>query len=340
MDIFSTNHLTAVVNSLQGLGPNSLLARFFPDVLNETAEEIHFDVAADVMGLAPFVSPVVEGKIMEEQGFTTKTFKPAYVKPKRAFEPSTAFKRMKGERIGGSLSPDQRMRAKVAEHMMIDREQIDNRMEWMAAQVLMTGAVTISGEKYPTQNVSFGRDAALTITLTAGNKWGDAGVKPLDSLQDWSLLMGQKSGSYGRNIIMTPAAWKVFRVDSDVQNRINVQRSLGQNPTMGQDAITQTGLTFIGTIDSYNIWLYQGLYKDDSGTITDFLTDGTVLMVGAMMGKQIFGAIKDEEAGLQAISYFSKSWLEKDPSVRLVMTQSAPLVVPYRPNASLAATVI
>jgi hypothetical protein len=57
-----------------------------------------------------------------------------------------------------------------------------------------------------------------------------------------------------------------------------------------------------------------------------------------MQGVKAFGAIQDHES-LEAVPYFSKSWLEEDPSRRMVMTQSAPLLVPYRPNASLCATV-
>jgi hypothetical protein len=54
---------------------------------------------------------------------------------------------------------------------------------------------------------------------------------------------------------------------------------------------------------------------------------------------QHYGAIKDEAAGMQALDYFSKSWTQPDPAVRFLMLQSAPLVVPYRVNATLAAKV-
>jgi hypothetical protein len=42
---------------------------------------------------------------------------------------------------------------------------------------------------------------------------------------------------------------------------------------------------------------------------------------------------------MQAMPYFAKSWIEKDPSARVLLMQSAPLPVPYRINASMAATV-
>jgi len=57
-------------------------------------------------------------------------------------------------------------------------------------------------------------------------------------------------------------------------------------------------------------------------------------------GYRAFGAIRDEAAGFQAVPYYVKSWLEEDPAVRFIMMQSAPLVVPYRVDASLCATVL
>jgi len=340
MDLFSTNILTGVVNSLQGIGPNSLVNKFFPGVQTETAEEIHFDVEADVMGLAPFVSPVVEGKAMTELGFTTKTFKPAYIKPKNVFDANRGMKRVIGEALTGSMSPQDRMRVLVANQLTVHRKQIQNRLEWMASSVLRTGAVTVVGDLYPSTAVSYSRDAACTVTLTGGNRWGQTGVKVLDSLQDWADTVMLKSGSVPLDVVMEIGAWKQFRVDADVVTRLNNQRALGDRPTMGQSAINQQGLTLVGSIDGFNIWLYQGLYKDDNGAVQRHLPSGTVIMVGDLMGYQAFGAIQDEEAGIQALPYFSKSWLEKDPGRRMVMTQSAPLVVPYRPNASLCATVL
>lgn len=338
-DLFSSNVLTAVVNSLLTNPTLFLLNAFFSTTQTETSEEIHFDVEDDVMGLAPFVSPVVEGQVMTEHGFTTKTFKPAYIKPKRAFDASRALKRSAGEPIGGNLSPEQRIQRLVANHLMYDRTSIDRRLEWMASSVLRTGAVTISGDKYQTTSVSFGRDAALTITLGAGSKWSDAGIKPLDNLQTWADLIVQKSGSRAGNVIMDLDAWKVFRADASVEKRLDIQRAMTQTPSMTQDA-ARRGPIRQGSVDGFDIWTYQEYYKAESnGAITPFLPSGTVLMVGDIQGVQAFGAIQDMES-LQAVQYFSKSWLENDPSRRFIMTQSAPLVVPYRPNASLCATVL
>lgn len=339
MDLFSTNVMTGVVNSLQA-PPSFLLDTFFPAIQTEQSEEIHFDVETDVMGLAPFVSPVVEGKIMSDQGFTTKTFKPAYVKPKNVWDNSRPLKRYKGEQVGGSLAPADRQRLILADYLTRHVTLIRRRKEWMASSVLRTGAVTISGDLYQTVAVSFGRDAALTITLTGGNRWGQTGVKPLDLLQDWADLINEKSGAEAVDVVMDVGAWKVFRADADVKDRLNVQRRLAERPSMAQDTVVRVGGNFVGAIDGFNIWVYVGRYKDDSGTLQKMLPNGTVIMVGEMLGVQAYGAILDEAAGFQALPYFSKSWIENDPPRRFVMTQSAPLIVPYRPNASLCATVL
>jgi len=339
-DLFTTNVLTGVVNSLLSEPVNFLTNSFFPGTQTETTEEIHFDVANDTFALAPFVSPVVEGKVMSEIGFTTKTFKPAYIKPKRAFDATGALKRWKGERYGGSLSPEQRMMAKINEHLEIDRRSIDRRLEWMASQILQAGSVTISGDLYQTTSVSFSRDAALTITLSGGSKWDQSGVNPLDDLQTWNDIMIQKSGSPIIDVVMGLSAWKVFRSHSEVKSRLDLQRAMTQTPSMTQDAVRQRGGVYRGSVDGFNIWTYSEYYKNDSGTVTAMLPAAGVILAGDMMGMKAFGAIQDEAAGFQPLPYFTKSWIANDPPRRFIMTQSAPLLVPYRVNASGYATVV
>lgn len=337
-DLFSTNVLTGVVNSLQ-TPPSWLLDTFFGGTQTEQSEEIHFDVENDVMGLAPFVSPYVEGAVVTDQGFVTKTFKPAYIKPKTPWDPSKALKRTAGEPIGGNLSPEARMQAQLATALRVHREMIQRRLEWMAAQVLLSGSITVTGDKYPSTVISYARDAALTATLAGGAKWSDTGVNALANLQTWAELMFAKSGSWPVNVILDLKAWNLFKDNASVVARINLQRAATQAPSLTQNAMVQTGAVRMGDVDGFNIWVYHGVYKDANGAQQKMLPDNTCLMIGDLMGVQAYGAIMDEEAGMQALPFFSKSWVTPDPGRRWIMTQSAPLIVPYRPNASLCMTV-
>jgi hypothetical protein len=139
-------------------------------------------------------------------------------------------------------------------------------------------------------------------------------------------------------VTMTVDTWKIFRSDADV--KVQLDRFRG-NSTMVHDAQIKEGGVFMGQIDGFNIYVYAGWYVDDNDAEQPILPAGTVLMGSSQIeGVRAFGAIRDEEAGYQAMPYFPKSWVEKDPAVRYLLTQSAPLPVLFRPNASLAATVL
>ena len=45
-------------------------------------EAVDIDIIKGKRRLAPFVNPRHEGKIVEKRGFKTRSYKPAYVKPK------------------------------------------------------------------------------------------------------------------------------------------------------------------------------------------------------------------------------------------------------------------
>ncbi len=336
MDIFTTGVLTRVVAQLPLPAP-FILNSFFTAVQTETSEEIHFDVDKGKRRLTPFVSPIVAGKVVASRGFTTNTFKPAYAKDKRVFDPSRPFRRAMGERIGGDMSPAQRLQAMLAFELNDQLEMLTRRQEVMACSALRTGKVTVKGDEYPEVEVDFGRDAGLTIPLTTTARWGETGVEPLDDVTDWSMLVTQKSGAKANTLIMDAKAFKLFSASAKVQKLLDRFR--------GRDALNATvtgeGGRYMGNIGDFDIWVYAGWYEDpETLTLTPYLPDYTVIVTGPdLEGTRTYGAIKDEESGYQALPYFTKSWVEKDPSVRYLLMQSAPLPVPYRINASFGATV-
>jgi len=339
-DLFTTDVLTRIVISLKG-STQFLLDRYFGTTQAETTEEIHFDVMDGARRIAPFVSPLVEGQIVETLGFRTGTFKPAYVKDKRVFDMNRPLKRWAGEPIGGNSSPQERLRAMVARDMDDQITMLNRRMEVMAGEVLTTGKSTISGDKYPTQVIDFGRAAGNTVT--AGTLWSAAGSHPLIDLQNWSQISLQSTGVFMTDVIMTVDVWAVFRDHADIQARLNLNRAIGAPPSLQLAAeVPSEGGHFMGVIDGFNVFVYASWYIDPAdGVEKAVVPTTTVLMVSPQLeGVRAFGAIRDEEAGLQATPYYVKSWTEPDPSVRFLMLQSAPLVFPYRPNASFKAKVL
>ncbi len=336
MDIFTTGVLRRVVRDLPQPQP-FFLNSFFRNEQIETTEEIHFDVTNGKRRIAPFVSPVVAGKVVAQNGFSTKTFKPAYVKDKRVFNPQDTLKRTVGERIGGEISPAQRLQLKLATELVDQVEMLTRRLELMAVEALRRGKVTVTGDQYPTVEVDFGRDAGLTKALTTTARWGETGVSPLDDVDAWSMAVSLASGATANTVVMDVKAWQLFSADPKVVKLLDRFR--------GNDVLQSTvgghGAKYMGNTGVFDIWVYTDWYHDpDTGAVTSYLPDYTVIVTGPdLEGTRCFGAIQDEEAGFEAMPYFPKSWLEKDPSVRYLLMQSAPLIVPYRVNASLCATV-
>lgn len=347
MDLFTTNALVALVEDLRARpAPVSLLSLFFPAIIEEATEEIHFDTEDKPRRLAPFVSPLSQGKVVEALGFATKTFKPAYVKDKRVFDANRPLKRMMGEALTGSLSPEQRIQMHLVMQLADQIAMIRRRKEVMASEVLRTGSCVIAGDEYPSVTVNFGRAAALTKTLTGGAaEWDDAGIDPINNIEDWALEVLQLSGAAPTDVVFTVAAWRKFKFDSTGAIRTHFTAAIDLSRAKDQSSIDVgprpgTGCVFRGELGNLRLWTYADWYVDSAGVEQPIMPADSLIMGSASIeGAQCHGAVRDEEAGYQAMEFFPKSWLEQDPSVRYLMTQSAPLVVPFRPNASLAAVV-
>ena len=347
MDIFATAVLARVVESLNR--PQSfLLDAFFPQVQTEVSEEIHFDIDSSRPTLAPFVSPLVAGKAQVEDGFTTKSFKPAYVKEKRRFNPNDPMKRQIGEAIGGTMTPAQRREFALNRSLARMLERLTRRKEWMASSVLRTGTVTVVGDDYPSKLVDFGRAAGNTVALTSGDRWGETDISPYDDVQTWIGTVQSNGGGAVTKVVMDPKAWALFWADPTVQKLLDLRRPVGTEGLYNGLVVrgqTDAGMApkfemYHGNIGSVEFWTYSQPYTDDAGSTANFMPDYTVILAGpALEGVRAYGAVLDEAAGYQALEYFVKSWLENDPAVRWLLLQCAPLIVPYRPNASFCATV-
>jgi hypothetical protein len=343
VDIFSTHVLTRVVENLNR--PSSfLLDSFFGSEQTEESEEIHFDVDKSKPRLTPFVSPLVAGQVVDDEGYVTKSFKPAYAKDKRRFDPLRPLKRSIGEKIGGTLTPQQRLESNLNRTMIKQLENLTRREEVMASEALRTGKITVEGDNYPTVVVDFGRDPELTVALAGSSRWGEAAVNPLDDLEDWVATVQEKSGAVARTIIMDTKAWRLFKSNEKIEKLLDIRRlrdDAGIN--LGPIAFGQGNelARYVGSIGDLDFWIYNDRYVDEQDQTQKLLPDYTVLLgsTSQLEGTRCYGSILDEKAGYRAQRYFSKSWLEEDPAVRWLLLQSAPLLVPYRPNASFCATV-
>jgi hypothetical protein len=344
VNIYDTNVLIQVVSNLK-LSQNWLLDTFFPNIVTSDTEYVSIDVDVGKRRMAPFVSPLVEGKLVESRRYQTNTFKPAYIKDKRAPDLRKPVRRMIGERIGGELSAAEREMANLQFELGDQIDMLNRRLEWMAAQALLGGTVTISGDGFPTTLIDFGRDASLTVALGSGVKWTVANIDsraavPTDDLDTWSVAVLKSSGAVVTDVVFTAGSWNAFKKDPVLKQAMWYPNQGGDNAVeLGTQV--KRGAQYKGKWGNYRLWLYNDWYVDDNNVEQPMLPDGTVLLCGPdMQGTRAFGAIMDPAFNYGPMAYAPKSWLNEDPAQRFLLMQSAPIVIPSRVNAAFAATVL
>lgn len=340
MSLYDTVALIAVVENLK---PPSrfLLDMFFPNVATSDTEFVAIDVFNGKRRLAPFCSPLVQGKLVEGIGYTTTEFKPAYVKDKRHFDPKRAVRRAIGERIGGTMAPMERVQANLGFELQDQIAMVNRRLEWMAASALALGTITVAGDGYETTVITFGRDAGQTLTLSGGNRWGQSGVSPMANIETWSATMLKNSGLVVTDVVFTVGAWDEFKKDTTLLSVLQQTGGVVPRDVNIPMMAPEAGGQYMGTINGYRLWRYSEWYVDPADNVEKpMIADNTVILCStALQGAQAFASIMDEEFNYQALPYAPKSWLEKDPAVRWLMMQSAPLVIPTNVNGSFAVVV-
>lgn len=347
-NIFDTNVLVGLVPNLK-TSQNWLLDRFFTNVVTYETEEVSIDVDIGQRRMSPFVSPLVEGQLVESRKYQTNTFKPAYIKDKRAPDLRKPIRRQMGERIGGEYTAAEREQLNVMFEMEDQIDMLSRRLEWMAASALTKSQITVVGEGFPTTVIDFGRSSNLTITLSGSDKWplsvpaGTTNTQPSDDIEDWQTRMLKESGSVATDLVFTSLSWKAFRLDTTIKDNAITFPALspfGNQVDAGPRVIK--GAVYKGRWGNFDLWLYNDWFIDPlDGIEKPMIPDGAVLMSGAdLMGTRAFGLILDPAFNYGPMAFAPKSWIMPDPAQRYLLMQSAPLVIPSRVNASLCATVV
>lgn len=354
IDIFETREMIQPLNTM--FTPRSFLLNTFftePPQIHD-AEAIDIDIYKGKRRLAPFVSPRSQGRALKREGRTTRTYKPPYVKPFRSCDAESILKRGLGQTsYFPGTTPMDRAMDELGKDLVELTESIERREEWMASKGLFTGVVPVKGEidegddaAVVDDEIDFQMSASHKVTLAGNARWTQnthADSVLATNLRDWKRLISQDSGKTARVLVLGANVVDPFLDHPQIKDRLNNRRiETGQ---LNIDEL-EDGVTYMGFLSDpgVDIYTYDEWYIDDDGNTQPMVPVDQVLL-GATNAKAIrhYGPIKDLDAidsGMVATRYFPKSWKEKNPSVRYVMVQSAPIVVPHEIDAFLTATVI
>jgi hypothetical protein len=221
----------------------------------------------------------------------------------------------------------------------------------MAAQVLATGTVTITGDGFPAALVDFGRSSTLTVALTSTAQWTPANVTagtatPTLNIEAWQRQILKESGATISDIVFTTSAWEGFIADPLLKGAIFYPNLANSGTVINPGAQIAKGAIYKGRWGQYDLYIYNEWFVDSGteGGVADqeypMLADGTLLMSGVdLLGTRAFAQILDPAFQYAPMPYAPKTWVTEDPAQRLIMMQSSPIVIPARVNASFGATV-
>lgn len=350
INIYDTRTMLSVLD--ERMAPRTFMRQtFFGSPLTGkvfNTEEVDIDIIVGKRRLAPFVNPLHEGKLVEKRGYKTRSYKPAYIKPKLVTTAADILKRQPGNIIyAPNQGPSSFAAAQLGEELAELDDMIIRREEWMVTQALLNGEIRVKGEGVD-DLLSFymGDDQKPLLTGTA--KWTDhANATPLDDLKRWKRQRAKESG-------ISPSIG-VFGLDA-IDNFLKCEQVIGTDGggksifdirriNIGQidPLLLPNGVTYYGTLTEIglDIYTYEEWYVDEDDDVEYPMIPANVVFLGNPSARTefLYGAIKDLDA-LAPVPRFPKTFVEPDPSARFLLLQSAPLPVPTQIKAFLKAIVL
>lgn len=335
-DEFKWRAMTTAINEIKPAG--SLVKDLvFPDATPSPSEYIDVDVTIGGRKIAPFVTPIQGGIVVDKMREEIRSVRAPRIRLKKPF---TAYELLTGRTPGsgfyaqGGNDLQAYRRKKVGDELNdLKNNRIANTIEWMCCQAL-TGTLT-----YSASNLSFVIDfqmpAAHKITLSGTDLWSHADSNPADNFDDWANLIINALGIGPDIAIFGTTAAKKFRDNTKVQTQLDNRRiEIGQNKW-------DVSSNYFGTYNGVKCYKYGTNYDDLNDADQTFWHPSYVALIATSARFSVeYGNILDLDAGANVTAqYFAKSYMQPDPSSMWVLAESRPLPVPWQPQAVVYAYV-
>lgn len=336
VDLLHWRALTTAINEIP-VAPSFLLDKLYRTREQHLSEDIDVDILVGGKKLAPFVSPIEAGVVINNLGRKMQTVKTPRIRPKKVLTATELLAiRAPGAQLFATGSDiDSAKNQKIALELQDLRNRIDRTMEWMAAQSLQ-GKLTVTQDNIAFE-VDFLFPSAHKPVLTGTDLWTDTTTPsdPLGKIREWKRLVSNATGFTADTAICGHEVVDALLKHTKIREMLNVR-----NLSIGQLSVGSAN--YIGSLVGVDIYEYDAQYYNASDVATDFIpSDSFILYASQAPFRLHFGPIQDLDLNaLAAQPYFAKSWVEKDPSILWMLAESRPLPVPHWPEAIVFATVV
>ena len=336
-EILDSNELS-IVNNRTKTTDDWLLNTFFPSKVSfPNKDAVPLDELDTAQPLAPFVSPLAQGKPITSQGeFSRGYVKAPYLKPADVVTPDTVYEsallgqlQQNGIIGRGVLSAgEQLIIAQVSKFNRL-RQSINNRKILMASEILTTGKMVAVGDDHPSLLIDFGRKAGLTFNPAI--KWDEVGATPVSDIETMIGNLVDIGGQAPRMALMSSKVFNAMNKSAEFKERL--QKPLGSTaPDIFAPRFTRNDIPqYRGDFDGIEFWTYDVTHKL-TGMGQRFIPQTGFYLISDTGGYQAQCMIKHLEGYGQALEYFDYQVIERDPSTIKLLCESSPLIVPSNPN--------
>lgn len=341
---FGFHALTEAVNQMQPV-PSFIRNLLFKRVETHATTSVLVDVIVGGQKIAPFVKRGNPAKIVGNLGQKTNLVEPPKLRMKKLLTPSDLFyNRGAGAPIfvpGGAAGNDPIQQAKIKKMGMEQkdlRDIGDRTIEYLCAKGLAGGySITQDDGIF---SIDFSMPEANKPVLLTTAKWdAPTTCKPTKNMREWKVIAQKASGKIPTAAVMNSSTFELYLAADDVVKYLDkLKINIGSINT--EQSVLDSGAEKKALIDGLTYYVYDGVYTDANGAQQLLIPDGYVALVSPSADHRLqFAAIEDLEAGTVVGQYFSKDWVEKDPSGLWLLVETNPLPTFNEPAANIYAKV-
>lgn len=354
IDLYSTRTMLAAKDLIKPQA-TFLRDRYFPtseaDIFDTEKVIIDFKDETDNK-LAPVVLPTKGGIPVARSGYETHELTPPLVAPERVISADHLMKRMAGEPINGGMTPEQRQAYYLANDIRELDRMIDNREEYMAAEVLVNNGYTLKqyadkygSSEYVPMPIKFYDGNENPSIYTPSANWSEQSKLILKDLAQMAKALKNR-GLEATDLILGADAASVFLNNEEIHNLLDFRRiELGNiNPQEFAN-----GATLIGKINAeghqLNVITYDREYKNENGAYVPFIPVNKAIITAPACGRTAYGAILQIEQGDDEVTVYRARRVphvttNSHDGVRSLVEKSRPLVMPNQRNVAISAEVV
>ncbi len=336
-DLNDTRSLLGVIE--RAYPPNTLLVdTFFNRVYTYPTSVVDVDYKKGKRTMAPFVVPGGKGVNMAREGYITKSYKAPLMRPKRTLDADELSKRMAGETVYSTHTPEQRAEAYRAQDLKDLMDMCVRREELMAAQCLLFGEYDIEGyaddgEVTLLDTVSF--DFTQKLVLSGDDTWDKETAHIYNNLRTASQTIRRNAGVVPTVLICSENTSDYILNNKDIYEKLLIPSNTNMSLMSIQPRIESPDVIRFGRIQSLNLdmYTYDAVYADPkTGEDTQYIPDDYVIIGVPGTGRRLYGSVTQMEADKQFHTYegraIPKVTVNEESDSQSIAISSRCLVVP------------